>query len=34
MSIGVSLTSWGEGASLVLTGHSSSDGATTKIPMG
>ena len=27
----VSLTSWGEGASLAMNGHSSSDGITTKI---
>ena len=30
----VSLTSWGEGASLALVGHPSSDGITTKIPCG
>ena len=28
----VSLTSWGEGPSLVLVGHCSSDGVTIKIP--
>ena len=30
----VSLTSWGEGASLALVGHPSSDGITIKIPYG
>ena len=30
----VSLTSWGEGASLALVGHPSSDGVTIKIPYG
>ena len=30
----VSLTSWGEGASLVLVGHPSSDGVTIKMPYG
>ena len=30
----VSLASWGEGASLALVGHPSSDGITTKIPYG
>ena len=30
----VSLTSWGEGASLDLVGHSSSDGIKIKIPYG
>ena len=34
MSSGVSLTSWGEGASLALVGHPSSDGITIKIPYG
>ena len=29
-----SLTSWGEGASLVLVGHPSSDGITIKMPYG
>ena len=29
-----SLTSWGEGASLALVGHSSSDGVTIKMPYG
>ena len=32
MSSGASLTSWGEGASLALAGHPSSDGVTIKIP--
>ena len=32
MSSGASLTSWGEGASLALVGHPSSDGVTIKIP--
>ena len=31
---GVSLTSWGEGASLALVGHPSSDGVTIKMPYG
>ena len=31
---GVSLTSWGEGASLALVGHSSSDGVTIKMLYG
>ena len=31
---GVSLTSWGEGASLALAGHPSSDGVTIKMPYG
>ena len=30
--IGASLTSWGEGASLALVGHPSSDGVTMKVP--
>ena len=30
----VSLTSWGEGASLVLVGHSSNDSVTIKMPYG
>ena len=34
VSIGVSLTSWGEGASLALVGHTSSNGITIKIPYG
>ena len=34
VSSGVSLTSWGEVASLALVGHSSSDGITIKIPYG
>ena len=34
MSSGVSLTSWGEGESLALVGHPSSDGITIKIPYG
>ena len=34
MSSEVSLTSWGEGASLALVGHLSSDGITIKIPYG
>ena len=34
MSSGVSLTSWGEGASLALVGHPSSDGVTIKILYG
>ena len=34
MSNGASLTSWGEGASLALVGHPSSDGITLKIPYG
>ena len=33
-SSGVSLTSWGEGASLALVGHPSSDGVTIKMPYG
>ena len=32
VSSGASLTSWGEGASLALVGHPSSDGATIKMP--
>ena len=32
VSSGVSLTLWGEGASLALVGHPSSDGITIKIP--
>ena len=32
VSSGVILTSWGEGASLALVGHPSSDGVTIKIP--
>ena len=32
VSSGVSLASWGEGASLALIGHPTSDGITTKIP--
>ena len=32
VSSGVSLASWGEGASLALVGHPSSDGITIKIP--
>ena len=32
--VGVSLTSWGEGASLALVGHPSSDGVTIKMPYG
>ena len=32
MSSGVSLTSWGEGASLALVGHPSSDGVMIKMP--
>ena len=32
VSSGVSLTSWGEGASLALVGHPTSDGVTIKIP--
>ena len=32
MSSRASLTSWGEGASLALVGHPSSDGATIKMP--
>ena len=31
---GVSLTSWGEDASLALVGHPSSDGVTIKMPYG
>ena len=31
---GVSLTSWGEGVSLALVGHPSSDGVTIKMPYG
>ena len=31
---GASLTSWGEGASLALVGHPSSDGITIKMPYG
>ena len=31
---GVRLTSWGEGASLVLVGHPSSEGVTIRIPYG
>ena len=34
VSSGISLTSWGEGASLALVGHPSSDGITIKIPYG
>ena len=34
MSSRVSLTSWGEGASLALVGHPFNDGITTKIPYG
>ena len=34
VSSGVSLTSWGEGGSLALVGHTSSDGVTIKIPYG
>ena len=34
VSSGVSLTSWGEGASLALVGHPSSDGVTIKMPYG
>ena len=34
VSSGVSLTSWGEGASLSLVGHPSNDGITIKIPYG
>ena len=34
VSSGVSLTSWGEGASLALVGYPSSDGITIKIPYG
>ena len=34
VSSGVSLTSWGEGASLTLVGHPSSDGIRIKIPYG
>ena len=34
VSSGVSLTSWGEGASLALVGQPSSDGITIKIPYG
>ena len=34
MSSGGILTSWGEGASLVLVGHPSSDGITIKMPYG
>ena len=31
---GASLSSWGEGASLALVGHPSSDGTTIKLPYG
>ena len=34
VSNGASLTSWGEGASLALVGHPSSDGVTIKMPYG
>ena len=34
VSSGVSLASWGEGASLALVGHPSSDGITIKMPYG
>ena len=34
VSSGVSLTSWGEGASLALVAHPSSDGVTIKLPYG
>ena len=34
VSSGVSLTSWGEGTSLALVGHPSSDGVTIKMPYG
>ena len=34
VSSGASLTSWGEGASLALVGHTSSDGVTIKITHG
>ena len=34
VSSGASLTSWGEGASLALVGHPSSDGITIKMPYG
>ena len=34
VSSGDSLTSWGEGASLALVGHPSSDGVTIKMPYG
>ena len=34
MSRGISLTSWGEVASLTLVGHPSGDGITIKIPYG
>ena len=34
MSCGASLTSWKEGASLALVGHSFSDGGTIKMPYG
>ena len=34
MSSGASLTSWGEGASLALVGHPSSDGVTIKMSFG
>ena len=34
VSSGVSLTSWGEGASLALVGHPSSDGVMIKMPYG
>ena len=34
VSSGASLTSWGEGASLALVGHPSSDGVTVKMPYG
>ena len=34
MSSKVSLTSWGEGSSLALVGHPSSDGITIKVPYG
>ena len=34
VSVGASLTSWGEGASLALVVHPSSDGVTIKMPYG
>ena len=34
MSTGASLTSWGEGVSLALVGHLSSDGVAIKMPYG
>ena len=34
VSSGASLTSWGEGATLALVGHPSSDGVTIKMPYG